>query len=80
MLKTVEAVLEDDGRLRLLEAIDPPKGARIFAVIVEAEGPVVNEHQKDATRHSIGALSESVLARDWLRPEEDEAWKHLDDL
>jgi len=80
MLKTVEAILEDDGRLRLLEAIDPPKGARIFAVIVEAEGPVVNEHQKDTQRFSIGSLSESVLARDWLRPEEDEAWKHLDDL
>ncbi len=22
-------------------------------------------------------LSESALAKDWLRPEEDEAWKHL---
>ncbi len=80
MLKTDEAILEDDGRLRLLEAIDPPKGARIFAVIVETEGPAVNEHKKETQRFSIGSLSESVLARDWLRPEEDEAWKHLDDL
>lgn len=80
MLKTVEAVLEDDGRLRLLEDIDPPSGARIFAVIVDAEGPAVNELTDENLRHSIGALSESVLARDWQRPEEDKAWQHLDDL
>ena len=76
MLKTVEAVLEEDGRLRLLEAIDPPKGARIYALIVEYDDP----GDKEDTRFSIASLSESVLARDWLRPEEDEAWKHLDDL
>ena len=80
MLKTVEAVLEDDGRLRLLEAIDPPKGARIYALIVEADDLSEKEDTQDAPRFSIGSLSESVLARDWLRPEEDEAWKHLDDL
>jgi hypothetical protein len=80
MLKTVEAVLEDDGRLRLLEAIDPPKGARIFALIVEADDLGEKEDTQDVPRFSIGSLSESVLARDWLRPEEDEAWKHLDDL
>jgi len=80
MLKTVEAVLEDDGRLRLLEAIDPPKGARIYALIVEADDLSEKEDTQDAPRFSIGSLSESVLARDWLRPEEDEAWKHLDEL
>ena len=34
MLKTVEAVLEEDGRLRLLEQIDPPKGGTRFLVTV----------------------------------------------
>ncbi|NDJ16036.1 DUF2281 domain-containing protein [Myxacorys almedinensis] len=34
------------------------------------------------TKHSqekfeVSVLSESALARDWLRPEEDEAWQDL---
>ncbi len=28
-------------------------------------------------RLEISLLSESVLAEDWLTPEEDEAWQHL---
>ena len=28
-------------------------------------------------RLEISLLSESVLAEDWLTPEEDEAWEHL---
>ncbi|UCG43214.1 MAG: DUF2281 domain-containing protein [candidate division WOR-3 bacterium] len=27
--------------------------------------------------YACAAVSESVLAKDWLRPEEDEAWKDL---
>lgn len=27
--------------------------------------------------HATSLLSEAVLARDWLRPEEEEAWAHL---
>jgi hypothetical protein len=29
---------------------------------------------------NLALLSESSLARDWLRPEEDEAWSHLPEL
>ncbi|HAZ30856.1 TPA: DUF2281 domain-containing protein [Candidatus Acetothermia bacterium] len=33
---------------------------------------------KDArVRPDTALLSEAVLAKDWLRPEEDEAWKDL---
>ncbi len=27
--------------------------------------------------HQTAALSEAALAEDWLRPEEDAAWEHL---
>lgn len=29
---------------------------------------------------NLALLSEPSLARDWLRPEEDEAWSHLHEL
>lgn len=32
---------------------------------------------KKASKKEVHLLSESVLAKDWLRPEEDEAWKNL---
>jgi hypothetical protein len=27
--------------------------------------------------HETALLAEAALAEDWLKPEEDEAWKHL---
>jgi len=32
---------------------------------------------EDETAASTMIVSEAVLARDWARPEEDEAWSHL---
>ncbi len=37
---------------------------------------VIKDKQK-REKLSISILSESSLAKDWLRPEEDEAWKEL---
>ena len=37
---------------------------------------VIKDKQK-REKLSISVLSESSLAKDWLRPEEDEAWKEL---
>ncbi|KAM3090830.1 DUF2281 domain-containing protein [Phormidesmis sp. 146-35] len=34
-----------------------------------------SKHQPD--RQETALLSESTLAKDWLRPEEDEAWQDL---
>lgn len=36
---------------------------------------IILEHEK--TGESCGKLSEPSLARDWLLPEEDAAWKNL---
>lgn len=33
------------------------------------------KHQKEKLETTL--LSESALAKDWLTPEEDEAWQHL---
>ena len=67
MLRTVEAVVEPDGSVRLLEPISVPAACRALVTILN-EPP---------TRATLTALvSEDALA-DWGRPEEDVAWQHL---
>lgn len=69
MIRTVEAVIDEDGNIRLLEPIHPSKARRALVTILD-------EHP--AARVSETALlSEAALAQDWNRPEEDEAWAHL---
>lgn len=69
MIQTIEAVIDEDGKVRLLEAISLPEARRALVTILEEE---------PATEVSETALlSEQALAEDWSRPEEDEAWSHL---
>ena len=69
MIRTVEAVIDEQGNVRLLEPIRPRTARRAFVMILD-EDP--------ADRASETALlSEAALAEDWNRPEEDEAWSHL---
>jgi len=69
MIRTVEAVIDEDGNVRLLEAVHPSTARRALVTILE-ESP--------ATHVSESALlSEEALAQDWNRPEEDEAWCHI---
>ena len=69
MLKTVEAILEKNGQLRLLEPVDVSNPTRVLVTILEEEHV---QQQGDTA-----LLSEAALAEDWNRPEEDEAWQHL---
>jgi hypothetical protein len=69
MMQTVEAVIDEDGRVRLLESVRLPEARRALVTILE-EVPAV-----DAAETTL--LSEQALAEDWDRPEEDEAWSHL---
>ena len=65
MLRTVEAVVENDGSLRLLETVELRAGDRALVTIlneVDAETPL---------------LSQPALAEEWSREEEDAAWAHL---
>jgi hypothetical protein len=69
MIKTVEAVIDEQGNVRLLEPVRPRVARRTLVTILE-ERPVTRDVES-------ALLSEPALAKDWNRPEEDEAWSHL---
>lgn len=66
MLRTIEAVVEKDGSLRLLENVELRAGERALVTLLSKE---------DSNEPAL--LSEPALAADWEREEEDEAWAHL---
>ena len=69
MLQTIEAVIDEQGNVRLLEPIQLPTARRALVTILEYE-PLVDLPE-------TALLSEPALAEDWNRPEEDAAWSHL---
>ena len=69
MIQTVEAIIEPDGKVLLLESVEIKEPRRALVTILEDE---------PATKvPETALLSEQALAEDWSRPEEDEAWSHL---
>ena len=68
-IQTVEAVIDENGEIRLLEAVKLPEARRALVTILDEEP--ASEISETAL------LSERALAEDWRRPEEDEAWSHL---
>ena len=68
MLQTFEAVIDEQGNICLLEPVKLPAGRRVLVTILES--PSINVPE-------TALLSEPALAEDWNRPEEDEAWSHL---
>lgn len=71
MMKTVEAILEKDGRLRFLEPVELSGARRVLVTILEE----ANEQRSEVAETPL--LSEPALGEDWNRPEEDEAWQHF---
>lgn len=69
MIQTVEAVIDSSGRVLLLEDVSLPKGHRALVTVLD--------ERTDVGTLEPALLSEESLAEDWLRPEEDEAWSHL---
>lgn len=67
MLRTVEAIVENDGSLRLLEQVALRAGERALVTILS----------ENASPDETALLSQDALAEDWEREEEDEAWSHL---
>ena len=63
-----EAVVEPDGRIRLSTSVHLEKGLKVLVA--------VPRNEKDSALSGI-ALSEPSLADDWLNPEEEAAWAHL---
>jgi hypothetical protein len=69
MIRTVEAILNENGVVHLLEDVSVSEPRRALVMILDEE---------PAARVSETALlSEAALALDWNRPEEDAAWEHL---
>ena len=66
MMKSIEARIEKDGHVHLLEPVHLSHPCRAIVTIIEE--PQIAE---------TALLSERALAEDWDRPEEDEAWSHL---
>lgn len=69
MIQTLEAVIDEHGVVRLLEDIHLPSARRALVTVLEDE----------AVGHpaETAILGEAALAEDWNRPEEDQAWAHL---
>ena len=69
MIRTIEAVIDEQGNVRLMEPVRLPWPRRALVTILE-DRPVLDGGETEF-------LSEAALAEDWNRPEEDEAWSHL---
>ncbi|MBP9663692.1 MAG: hypothetical protein KBD94_03670 [Pyrinomonadaceae bacterium] len=69
MIQTVEGVIDEQGRVKLPRDVRLPSGRRAFVTVLDENGT------GDVPEAAL--LSEEALAEDWLRPEEDEAWLHL---
>lgn len=68
MIQTVEALIDENGIVSLLETVHLSSARRALVTILE-------EPAMDKTETAL--LSEAALAVDWNRAEEDEAWSHL---
>ena len=68
MLQTLEAHIDENGQIRLLEPLTLSRPSRVLVTILPS---YLKENNETAL------LSEPSLAVDWNRKEEDEAWAHL---
>lgn len=69
MLQTIEAIVDESGNVHLLEPLQLSSTRRALVTILDDTHPTVSAE--------TALLSESALAADWNRPEEDAAWSHL---
>ena len=68
MIQTVEAVVDSEGRVRLLGEVHVSSPRRALVMVLDEPGFDPGEP---------ALLAEAALAVDWSRPEEDVAWSHL---
>lgn len=69
MIRAVEAVVDEQGAVRLKEPVRLAAPRRAVVTIFDEE--------RTGEVDDASLLSESALAEDWNRPEEDAAWSHL---
>ncbi len=68
-MRTVDAIIDEHGNVRLFEPVQLPAPRRALVTILE------ERHARQVADSAF--LSEAALAQDWNRPEEDDAWAHL---
>jgi len=68
VLKAIEAVIDEQNNVRLLEPVSLAGARRAVLIVLDEPATIVPE---------TALLSESALAEDWDRPEEDAAWSYL---
>nr|VFJ46121.1 MAG: hypothetical protein BECKDK2373C_GA0170839_10145 [Candidatus Kentron sp. DK] len=68
MIHAIEATIDESGYIRLTEPLSIKGNHRVFITVLD--GPPGNVPE-------TALLSEHSLSVDWARPEEDEAWSHL---
>ena len=69
MIRKVEAVVDEQGAVRLKETVRLVAPRRAVVTIFDED--------KAASVDESSLLSEPALAQDWNRPEEDAAWSYL---
>ena len=66
-MRTIEAVINEEGQIQLLESIEGGRRRRAIVVVLDEPAAVIEE---------TAVLSEEAL-EDWNGPEEDSAWSYL---
>ena len=69
MIRKIEAVVDEQGTVRLKEAVRLAAPRRAVVTIFDED--------RAAEMDEAALLSEPALAQDWNRPEEDAAWSYL---
>ena len=69
MFRTLEAVIDEQGHVHLLEPIALPAPRRALVTVLEETSAMPVPE--------TALLSEAALTEDWQRPEEEAAWSHL---
>lgn len=69
MIQTIEAVIDEQGNVRLLAPVRLTEARRALVTILE--------EQPTEGACETALLSEQALGEDWNKAEEDEAWSHL---
>lgn len=72
MIQTIEAIIDTDGKVILQSDFKPEKKFRALVTILDEE--------PKAEISETALLSEKSLAESWNTKEEDEAWRHLEEI
>lgn len=82
MLQTFRGIIDQNGKVRILEPVKLLASRQVIITILEEEPPdfLSADSLSADDQINLALLSEAALARDWERPEEDEAWSHLAQL